>query len=91
MLASVLRGELTLWAGEDSILLTQVKDYPNFRAISFVIAGGDLEELREMERQIIPLAKAHGCTKAAIVDGRKGWLKALDGYKLQSVNLTKDI
>lgn len=91
ILLSVVSGEMQVWSGDMSILVTQVREYPNFKAVSMVVAGGDLEELRDMEKVVIGFAKEAGITKACIIDGRKGWLRALDGYRLMSVNLSKDI
>lgn len=90
VLTGVLKGEMDMWPSENSVLITQVTDYPNYKCVSFLIAGGILEELIEMQKQIIEIAKKAGCTKAVIIDARKGWAKVLD-YRLASVNLVKDI
>ena len=90
VLASVMKGEMELWSGEESVVVTQVKSYPNFTAVSLVLSGGNLEELKIMHDEIVDKARAIGCTKSLITGGRKGWGRIL-GYRQISVNLARDI
>ena len=71
---AIARGDAQLWTGQKSACVTEIVTYPNFKSIRFWLAGGDLEELKEMENPICEWAKSIGCKKAQIV-GRKGWSK----------------
>lgn len=71
--AMVADGRAQLWPAPDSAVVTEIIDYPNYRALNFWLAGGNLEELRRMEPGILEWAKTErGCTKAFLT-GRRGW------------------
>ena len=69
---AIARGDAQLWTGQKSACVTEIVTYPNFKSIRFWLAGGDLEELKEMENTICEWAKSIGCKKSMIL-GRKGW------------------
>ena len=80
VLAEVLSGQAIFVPGEKSALVYQIIAYPKGRAIRFWLAGGDLDELQEMEKMLTEQAKALGCDHAEIM-GRRGWARALNGYE----------
>lgn len=78
--ASVIRRDARFWAGRNAAMVTEVNDYPQFKALNFWLAGGDLAELRdEMRPAAEAWAKTLGCRYAAVI-GRLGWARAL-GYR----------
>lgn len=86
----ILDTKLQLWSGEKSAMVTEIEHYPNFRVCRIFLAGGDMTELLEMEKDITKWAKSKGCNKIQIA-GRKGWERVLKEYKKQFVVLNKDI
>ena len=69
---AIARGDAQLWTGQKSACVTEIVTYPNFKMIRFWLGGGNLEELKEMEKPICEWAKSIGCKKSMIL-GRKGW------------------
>ena len=69
---AIARGDAQLWTGQKSACVTEIVTYPNYKMIRFWLGGGDLEELKEMEKPICEWAKSIGCKKSMIL-GRKGW------------------
>lgn len=53
------------------------------------LAGGDLDELRELEARIDEERRAQGVRRLQII-GREGWRRALPGYSLKAVVLEKE-
>lgn len=74
---AIARGDAQLWTGQKSACVTEIVTYPNFKSIRFWLAGGNLEELKEMEQPICEWAKSIGCKNAQII-GRKGWSRIKD-------------
>lgn len=75
----LVTGEYDLHAGEKSAVVYTITEYPASKAFVFLIAGGDLEELRDIEPVLIEKAKRLECDHVQYC-GRRGWLRAL-GYK----------
>lgn len=65
-------GQLQFWPGPNSVIITEILTYPNYRALNFFLAGGDITELEAMYTPIEDWAQARGCDRA-ILTGRKGW------------------
>lgn len=88
--AAIDRGEATFWNGHRSAMVTEIHAYPKFTTFNFWLAGGDLDELRDVLR---PLAEqfyaAQGCRYATIT-GRPGWARAL-GYRTLHHTCAKDL
>lgn len=78
--AVVERREARFWAGTNAAMVTEINTYPQFAALNFWLAGGDLAELRDELRPAAEAwARSLGCRYAAVV-GRLGWARAL-GYR----------
>lgn len=73
-----------------SAIVTEVVDYPKKSVCRIWLAGGELEELVEAEKQIAIWAKSIGCHGLEII-GRKGWSRTLADYKETSVVLVKEL
>lgn len=87
------KGECQFWPGKHSAVVTEIYVYPNLKACSFFLAGGEMSELREMCKQIETWAKSIGCTRM-LITGRKGWARTFlkdDGYEAKWAVLAKDI
>lgn len=68
----IVAGQFQLWTGPDSIIVTEILEYPRLRALHFFLAGGHLEEIQEMEKTVVEWARRQGCKRATMV-GRNGW------------------
>jgi len=75
---------------ENSAIVTEIVDYPNQSVCRIWLAGGDLEELMEAEKDVCKWAAKLGCTGMEII-GRKGWSRKLTDYKEASIVLVKEI
>lgn len=79
------------WAGRKAALVTEVQTWPSAKVLLLWLAGGDLEELKDVIR---PKAEAwgreQGCGRVMIV-GRPGWAKVLPDYTVQAVVCGKEL
>lgn len=80
------------WPGERSCMITEVLGYPHRRGVHVFLAGGDLEEILDMEKSLSVWAKTVGADHMSLT-GRKGWVKALKdaGWGHPMTVLTKEI
>jgi len=91
--AAVAKGDMQLWKGEESAIITEIKQTPQQRGILFFLAGGNLRELQAMAPPILEWAKRQGCTKAEFI-GRFGWQRtwlAKDGWYPRAVMMERDL
>ena len=78
-----------LWPTPNSAVVTALECFPRKKVIRYWLCGGILAECLESHTRIENWAKRNGATCAAI-SGRKGWLRALPGYKISpTVLMTK--
>jgi hypothetical protein len=68
-------GKTLFWHGKQAAALTEPS-----RDMHIWAAGGSLKELIEMERDCCNWSRARGFDRMTI-DGRKGWERALPGYR----------
>ena len=79
------------WPAENSAMVTEIVGYPNGSHCRIWLAGGEYDELRELERdRLIPWARQRGCRRIELV-GRKGWARRLKDYKEVAVVMAKEI
>jgi len=79
------------WPAENSAMITEIVGYPNGNHCRIWLAGGEYDELRELERdRLIPWARSQGCRRIELV-GRKGWARRLKDYKEVATVLAKEI
>lgn len=58
----------------DSVVVTEVLQFPRLRACNFWVVAGHLQECAEMQPAIDAWAIGEGCS-VAIATGRMGWLR----------------
>lgn len=73
-------GQYKLWPGKDAVAVTEVCETPNKTFMNIVLGGGNLDELREIDKAIEYVARQFGCAGVTIV-GRRGWGKVLPNYR----------
>jgi hypothetical protein len=86
-------GPYQLWVFESAACVTMIQAFPTgVRKCLFLLCGGqDLSKISEWEKQISEWAKKFwGCNKT-IIHGRRGWLKALDGYNEKNTILERTL
>jgi hypothetical protein len=88
--SAVASMDAQLWVDTKSAAVTRIEEYPRTRACRIWLAGGDLDELQDVEREIVDWAKTIGCSGVEIY-GRRGWLKALEGYDEGATVMYKEI
>lgn len=82
---AVQEGKAQFWPGRTSALVTEIKVYPRGKVLNVWLAGGVLDEIRNIVPFIRSFGSEKGCTKIALT-GRKGWAKVL-GMKPASIVL----
>ena len=75
---------------EKSAIVVEIVDYPQRATCRIWLAGGDMEELIEAEKDICIWARERGCDSMEII-GRKGWERQLRDYKPTATVLVKDL
>lgn len=89
--AEIYAGKAQLWPMENAVNLTRVDTHPTGLREAFAwLAGGKLEDIAAWEPHMCEWAKGLGCHRAAIV-GRRGWLRALPGYRELVTTFAKDL
>ncbi len=79
------------WPADNSAMVTEIVGYPNGNHCRIWLAGGEYDELRALERDmVIPWATSMGCRRIELV-GRKGWARRLNDYQEVARVLAKEI
>jgi hypothetical protein len=94
VLAQVARGELQLWEGEHSIVVTQILTYPRLKELCFFLAAGRMEEMKRLSPIILQWGRKQGCRRAVFA-GRPGWARTFltkeDGWTSPMVVFEKEL
>lgn len=88
---AVERGDMQFWPGVASVVITEIVDFPRYRACNVVAAGGNLAELKVMIPAIEQWARDRGCVRATFA-GRRGWERTFlkdDGWEPNMVVMEK--
>jgi hypothetical protein len=86
----VTTGHMKLWARNNAVAATAEEDKLGKKILTIVLAGGNLEELKDIESEIERYAIVNGFSEIYI-NGRKGWERALQGYKTHMVIMRKGL
>jgi len=80
------------WAGKRSAAITEIVQFKRAKVLIVRMAGGNLNELIEMEKSFCQFACAMGCTKI-MGEGRRGWERVSEhmGYRFGYVVAVKDL
>ena len=89
--AEVASGQSQLWPLANSVVVTTLRTYPTgYRELRGWLAAGEVAEIAALEPFICGWAKENGCQRF-VLTGRRGWVKALPGYREKAVFLTKEL
>lgn len=90
----VANGDYQWWPGEDSVIVTEIVEYPRKTVLNYFLAGGELGELERMADQIEEWALREKSIDAITLTGRKGWGRSFlrnRGYNETSVSMSKEL
>jgi hypothetical protein len=87
----IAESRMQLWAAPRGCMVTEIMVYPRKKVLNIFLAGGDLEQLLDMNDAMTEWAKMQGCTGGTIT-GRVGWKKVLEpmGWKLMHSHYAKE-
>jgi hypothetical protein len=81
-------GIMQLWANNSACIVTEIVVYPDVKAVNIFLAGGELDGILQMTKNVKEWAKLQGCSFASF-SGRFGWQKPLEkmGWKPHSIKM----
>ena len=68
----VIHGDLLMYVFDNSVLLCEISEYPNFKTFHVYLGGGDLKEMLDAQEIIEADAILFDC-KYVSMTGRIGW------------------
>lgn len=83
-------GPVQLWPTPNAAMVTVVEQYPQAKLLRGWLSGGSLREIQAHEPIIRAFGEREGCSKV-LINGRRGWLGAFDGYREVSTTMVRDI
>jgi len=87
-------GDLQLWPGANSVIVTTIVQQPQRRDLHFFLAAGTQEELKRTYPIVLAWGMEIGCEMATFT-GRKGWertfLTQQDGWKPKLVTFEREL
>jgi hypothetical protein len=89
----VMTTRFQLWPSESSAIVTEVIVYPQSKDLHFFLAGGNLDELKDMTPEIERWGRSVGCTRVTLA-GRRGWERTFlkdQGYEPKWLILSKEL
>jgi hypothetical protein len=85
-------GDAQLWTDRDCAMVTEIKVWPTgYKEAVAWLAGGNLDGVRRLTPIIEDWARDKGCDRAAVIAGRRGWVRELTDYRASGSFLTKDL
>jgi len=89
---SVVEGKMQFWPAPRGCAVTEIIKYPQKKVLHIFLAGGDMDQILDMDSSAVEFAKMNGCTGISIA-GRRGWKRVLKnkGYEETFTVLGKDI
>jgi len=90
--ARIADGECQLWVEPEAAVLTVIDVYRDtgLRDVRCWLAGGRIDDALKIEDRITVWAKTIGAERI-LITGRRGWLRALDGYEETMTTMVKDL
>lgn len=73
---SIVTGRMQFWPADKGCAVTEIIVYPRKKVFHIFLAGGEMDQIVDMNDSALAFAKAAGCTSMTI-SGRKGWAKVL--------------
>ena len=83
-------GDLKLWIGKKSALVTRLRQEPRAKVAECLFVGGEMNEIISMGIEIEKWAAEQGCSLVMHV-GRQGWSRVMTDYDNYGVCLMKEL
>ena len=87
---AVQNGKAQFFPRQKCAIVTEIVDYPRRSVCRIWLAGGDLDELIDAEKDIAQWARSIGCSGMEII-GRKGWQRKLTDYQPKSTVFVREL
>ena len=87
---AVQNGKAQFFPRQKCAIVTEIVDYPRRSVCRIWLAGGDLDELIDAEKDIAQWARSIGCSGMEII-GRKGWQRKLKDYEPKSTVFVREL
>ena len=69
-----------MWTTDNAIVIGEICQMPSKTMVNIALGGGELEQVKLLVDQVEQEARALNVAGVSII-GRRGWGRALDGYK----------
>lgn len=76
---AVKQGRMQSWTNGDSLIVTEVLEFPKTKALNVFLAVGNLDEVLALLPDLEEFGRQHGCAVMRM-EGRKGWARVLPHY-----------
>jgi len=87
----LINGRSFLWPADDCVFITEFNDSPTgLKSHHTWLAGGDLTAIVTMMPEVEDWGRRQGCHRQTGW-GRRGWLRAFDGYEEIGVRKAKSL
>lgn len=73
--ADVAAGRMQVFTVGESVVLTQIQDYPQEKVLQICYVAGSLDDMEPWLEAVMAWAEREGCSRAYMV-GRAGWLRS---------------
>jgi len=87
---AIQNGKAQFFPRQKCAIVTEIVDYPRRSVCRIWLAGGDLDELIDAEKDIAQWARSIGCSGMEII-GRKGWQRKLTDYQPKSTVFVREL
>lgn len=89
---SILSGTMQLWPADKACAVTEIVLYPSKKVLHVFLAGGEMDQIIDMQKSAEIWGRNQGCTSMTIA-GRSGWKRVLakHGYEEKFVTLAKEL
>jgi len=89
---SIKKGYMQFWPAENGCAVTEIVTFPRKKVFHIFLAGGEKNQIVDMDESAVEFAKAQGCTGMTIA-GRRGWARVLltKGWTEAFTTLSKEI
>lgn len=89
---AIFDGSMQFWPAPRGCAVTEIIQYPKKKVLHIFLAGGEMDQIVDMDSSAVEFARLNGCTAMSIA-GRRGWAKVLKdkGYEEAYTVLAKEL
>lgn len=89
---AVAAGRMQFWPAPRGCAITEIIAYPRKKVLHIFLAGGEMDQIVDMDGSATEFARANGCDGMSIC-GRRGWARVLkdNGWEETMTTLVKEI